>query len=168
MLKTSFLTIIPRNFTDDFLDRPFGGSNIDRLKFPPSLWDAYDEFTKLLPSFNKRYETVFGADGAVGGWDLNFDEKTKKYSVEIELPRFRKENIRIEQRGIYLDVSAEQDSLKFYKTFHLPSDHNGNIDANLDHGVLTVSVGWEQPKSIQIHDSLPIPEKQNNLSTPEV
>ena len=62
------------------------------------------------------------------------------FNLEIELPRFRKENIKLSAENNVLHISAEQDNLKFYHSVSIPSTLDTNtIEAKLDHGVLAIS-----------------------------
>jgi HSP20 family molecular chaperone IbpA len=45
---------------------------------------------------------------------------TDSYNLEIELPRFRKENIKLTAENNVLHISAEQDNLKFYHSVSVP------------------------------------------------
>ena len=62
------------------------------------------------------------------------------YNLEVELPRFRKENIKLSAENNVLHISAEQDNLKFYHSVSIPPTLDTNtIEAELDHGVLKIS-----------------------------
>jgi len=71
---------------------------------------------------------------------LGFKESDKdSYNLEVELPRFRKENIKLSAENNVLHISAEQDNLKFYHSVSIPLTLNTDtIEAKLDHGVLHI------------------------------
>ena len=86
---------------------------------------------------------------------LGFKEDNKdSYNLEIELPRFRKENIKLTAENNVLHISAEQDNLKFYHSVSVPPNLDANtIEAELDHGVLKISAQKAEQamaKTIQI------------------
>jgi HSP20 family molecular chaperone IbpA len=72
---------------------------------------------------------------------VGFKESEKdSFNLEIELPRFRKENIKLSAENNILHIRAEQDNLKFYHSVSIPSTLDTNtIEAELDHGVLKIS-----------------------------
>jgi HSP20 family molecular chaperone IbpA len=63
-----------------------------------------------------------------------------KFGFDIELPRFKRENINVSIDNGVLHISAEQDSLKFYTSESFPEFLDAQtVSAKLDHGVLYVS-----------------------------
>lgn len=115
-------TLIPKltgNNNWSFID------TIDSM-LPDSLFNTFDIVTSPSYSFSNM---------------IGFKESEKdSFSLEIELPRFRKENIKLSSENNILHISAEQDNLKFYHSVSIPSTLDTNtIEAKLDHGVLTVT-----------------------------
>lgn len=130
-------TLVPKyNFTDN--------SNY--------TWDFVDTVTKAWPNWTNTFDLVaspkYSFSNIVGFKECDKDS----YNLEIELPRFRKENIKLSAENNILHISAEQDNLKFYHSVSIPSTLDTNtIKAKLDHGVLSISAQkCEQAKSKQI------------------
>jgi HSP20 family molecular chaperone IbpA len=100
------------------------------------IWDDFDAVTS--PSFNSKLD------------ETNQD----KFKLEIELPRFKSENINVSIDNGVLHVSAEQDSLKFYSSESFPDFLDAKtIAAKLDHGVLYVSASKleaAKPRKIKV------------------
>jgi HSP20 family protein len=88
--------------------------------------------------------------------NLSFDKKKERFTVEIDLPGIKKEDINLSVEGDYLIVTAERkmkkevekddyylmESLygKFARSFYLPDDiDRDSIDAKFENGRLTVT-----------------------------
>jgi len=130
-------TLIPKSLTGNntwsFID------TIDNM-MSPAILNAFDIVTSPSYSFSNM---------------IGFKERNKdSYFLEIELPRFRKENIKLSAENNILHISAEQDNLKFYHSVSIPSTLDTNtIEAKLDHGVLSISAQKAEQaktKTIQI------------------
>ena len=106
------------------------------------IWDDFDAVTS--PSFNSKLLNKWKQD------ETNQD----KFKLEIELPRFKSENINVSIDNGVLHVSAEQDSLKFYSSESFPDFLDAKtIAAKLDHGVLYVSASKleaAKPRKIKV------------------
>jgi HSP20 family molecular chaperone IbpA len=115
-------TLIPKltgNNTWSFID------TIDSM-LPASIFNTFDIVTSPSYSFSNM---------------IGFKENNKdSFNLEIELPRFRKESIKLSTENNILHISAEQDNLKFYHSVSIPATLDTNtIEAKLDHGVLSIS-----------------------------
>jgi HSP20 family molecular chaperone IbpA len=103
-------------------------------------WDFIDDINHLWPTLSNSFNIVTSPKYSFSNM-LAFKEGNKdSFSLEIELPRFRKENIKLSAENNVLHISAEQDNLKFYHSVSIPATLDTNtIEAKLDHGVLTIS-----------------------------
>lgn len=70
-----------------------------------------------------------------------FKETDNGLELEIDLPGFEKEEIKVSAARNYLGVKAENGSRKFSKSFKLPSavSVDDQIDAKYVNGVLTLT-----------------------------
>jgi HSP20 family molecular chaperone IbpA len=105
-----------------------------------STWDFVDDIDNLWPTLSNSFSIVTSPKYSFSNM-VGFKESNKdSYNLEIELPRFRKENIKLSAESNVLHISAEQDNLKFYHSVSIPSTLDTNtIEAELDHGVLKIS-----------------------------
>jgi HSP20 family molecular chaperone IbpA len=103
-------------------------------------WDFIDDINHLWPTLSDSFNIVTSPKYSFSNM-LGFKESDKdSYNLEIELPRFRKENIKLSAENNVLHISAEQDNLKFYHSVNIPLTLNTDtIEAKLDHGVLHIS-----------------------------
>ena len=103
-------------------------------------WDFIDDINHLWPTLSNSFSIITSPKYSFSNM-LGFKEENKdSYNLEIELPRFRKENIKLTAENNVLHISAEQDNLKFYHSVSVPPNLDTNtIEAELDHGVLKVS-----------------------------
>jgi HSP20 family protein len=103
-------------------------------------WDLVDQVTTAWPRWSSMFDLVASPKYSFSNL-IGFNEgNDHSYSLEIELPRFRKENIKLSAENNILHISAEQDNLKFYHSVSIPATLDTNtIQAELDHGVLTIS-----------------------------
>lgn len=69
------------------------------------------------------------------------------YVIEIELPRFKKEDIKIEVFDTSLSLSAKNSRSSFKKTFSFDGVDFQNTTTKLEDGVLTIKVPKVVPKS---------------------
>jgi HSP20 family molecular chaperone IbpA len=117
-------------------------------------WDFIDDINHLWPTLSNSFDIITSPKYSFSNM-LGFKEHDKNsYNLEIELPRFRKENIKLTAENNLLHISAEQDNLKFYHSVSVPPNLDANtIEAELDHGVLKISaqkVEQARAKTIQI------------------
>jgi HSP20 family molecular chaperone IbpA len=105
-----------------------------------STWDFVDDIDNLWPTLSNSFSIVTSPKYSFSNM-VGFKESNKdSYNLEIELPRFRKENIKLSAESNVLHISAEQDNLKFYHSVSIPATLDTNtIEAELDHGVLMIS-----------------------------
>lgn len=105
-----------------------------------STWDFIDDIENLWPTLSNSFNIVTSPKYSFSNM-VGFKESQKdSFSLEIELPRFRKESIKLSAENNVLHISAEQDNLKFYHSVSVPPNLDADtIEAELDHGVLKVS-----------------------------
>ena len=117
-------------------------------------WDFVDDINHLWPTLLNNFNIVTSPKYSFSNM-IGFKENNKDaYNLEIELPRFRKESIKLSAENNILHISAEQDNLKFYHSVSIPQTLDTNtIEAELDHGVLKISAQKAEQaktKTIQI------------------
>jgi HSP20 family molecular chaperone IbpA len=103
-------------------------------------WDFVDNIYNSWPTLSDSFNIVTSPKYSFSNM-IGFRESEKdSFNLEIELPRFRKENIKLSTENNVLHISAEQDNLKFYHSVSIPPTLDTNtIEAELDHGVLKIS-----------------------------
>jgi HSP20 family molecular chaperone IbpA len=106
----------------------------------PHNWEFVDNIYNLWPTLSDSFDIVTSPKYSFSNM-VGFKESNKdSFNLEIELPRFRKENIKLSTENNVLHISAEQDNLKFYHSVSVPPTLDTNtIEAELDHGVLKIS-----------------------------
>ncbi|WP_309064347.1 Hsp20/alpha crystallin family protein [Microbacterium sp.] len=127
----------------------------------PERWDPFREIEDLYTQMGRWMDSTFGrSDASMSGWSplADVSETEDAYTVEVELPGVKRDDINIELSGADLIVSGElkereREGLfrhrtrrtgRFHYRVHLPDavDADG-VKATLDEGVLSVRV----PKS---------------------
>jgi HSP20 family molecular chaperone IbpA len=105
-----------------------------------NTWEIVDLIDENWPKWATMFDVVTSPSYSFSNM-VNFKDNHKdSFNLEIELPRFRKENIKLSAENNVLHISAEQDNLKFYHSVSIPPTLDTNtIEAKLDHGVLTIS-----------------------------
>jgi HSP20 family molecular chaperone IbpA len=103
-------------------------------------WDFIDDINHLWPTLSNSFDIITSPKYSFSNM-VGFKEQNKdSYTLEIELPRFRKESIKLSAEHSIMHISAEQDNLKFYHSVSIPPTLDTNtIEAKLDHGVLSIS-----------------------------
>jgi len=104
-----------------------------------NTWDIVDLVDRTWPSLTSTFDLVTSPKYSFSNM-IGFKEQNKdSFNLKLELPRFRKENIKLSAENNVLHISAEQDNLKFYHSVSIPSTLDTNtIEAKLDNGVLTI------------------------------
>lgn len=119
------------------------------------LFDAFDDF----------FRPVFFDDG--NALRTNIKESDGEYSLDIEMPGYSKDQIKVSLDDGYLTVSAkkeqkEEDGKKRYlrkeitescqRSYYVgDSVTQEQIKAKYDNGILSLTVPKSQPKQIQSH-----------------
>ena len=129
-------------------------------------WDPFRELDELADRVNSLWEAGF--TGGLQGWAplADVEETEDAYSVEIELPGVRREDIDIQLNDRQLTVSGEVEEKeragilrrrtrrvgRFQYSVTLPADVDADdVNARLNDGVLTVRVSkTEQAKPRRI------------------
>jgi len=146
--------------------------NKTQLSLIPKLDSLGSVFDSLTDQIWKDFEVVASpfmsfrnGKGHPFMGDTLWDETDSEFVQEFELPRFKKEDIKISIEdkarftngfGSMLHISAEKDNkYRFYHSTNIPeaADISQNPEAKLDHGVLTVSFKKKEsakPRMIEI------------------
>jgi HSP20 family molecular chaperone IbpA len=105
-----------------------------------NTWEIVDLIDQNWPKWGSMFNVVTSPSYSFSNM-VGFKESNKdSFNLEIELPRFRKESIKLSAENNILHISAEQDNLKFYHSVSIPATLDTNtIEAKLDHGVLSIS-----------------------------
>lgn len=119
------------NINASLIPKNYSGSN---------TWEIVDIIDQNWPKWTTMFDFVTSPTYSFSNM-VGFKEANKEsFNLEIELPRFRKENIKINAENNVLHISAEQDNLKFYHSVSIPTTLDTNtINARLDHGVLFIT-----------------------------
>jgi HSP20 family protein len=70
--------------------------------------------------------------------DIN--ETDKEYNIEVELPRFKKEEIKVEVTKGVLKITAKNAKSSYIREFSLPFCDYDKTDVKLEDGVLKVII----------------------------
>ena len=143
------ITLIPKNNL----------TNSSAFSLGSTSFTPYDPFY-MIDSWKTQWPSLFNTFDAVTSsysystpWKVNKNNENL-YEIELEMPRFKKENINISVENEVLHIDAEQDSLKFYHSVSLYKEIDAeSINAKLDHGVLYITANKAEsakPKKITI------------------
>jgi len=77
-----------------------------------NTWDFVDTVTRAWPNWTNTFDLVASPKYSFSNM-LGFKDSKDSYTLEVELPRFRKENIKISSENNVLHISAEQDIIIF-------------------------------------------------------
>jgi HSP20 family protein len=129
------------------------GIKIYRESFD-NLLDSIGDITKYLDGFKDIDYPYYKHSKAIGHVNLSSDEK--EYSLEITAPGFTKEELGIELKDNVLTIKGEHSSetkevekkysrrefskSSFNRSFTIPEDTSGEIDANFENGILYISL----------------------------
>ena len=142
--------------------RPFGDW--------PSLWEGFPARSRLLDELFREWPQARRAGGFLPAVDLV--ENDTQYTITVELPGARKDDVHVELREGMLVIHGEKKSEReekrdrgryiersygaFTRSFSLPPDANAErLGASFKDGVLTVTIPRTEeakPKQIAIKD----------------
>jgi len=122
----------------------------------PKLSNYFEDDIFGLSPFNEMVRNFYGKDTSSGL--INVSETDKSYNLEVVLPGYSKEDIKVEIDKNRLTVSADKKvekedkksnylrkefiSSSFTRSFELPDDASDeNIKAEMVNGILTLTVG---------------------------
>jgi HSP20 family molecular chaperone IbpA len=118
----------------------------------------------LFDTFDDFFRPVFFDDGA--GVHTNIKETDTAYELDIEMPGYDKDQIKVSLDNGYLTVSGEkqqkEEQGKHYirkeisqacsRSYYVGTDVNqADITAKYDKGILSLNVPKAQPKTQQLH-----------------
>lgn len=124
----------------------------DKSKF--RTWDLFhDQFDTLRENiFNSFWSDPFLLNNRnYRVYDVKDDAKS--YTIEVELPRFKREEIKLEIVNGAIQLMAQNDRNTYTKLWELPNMDLDKVSSRLENGVLTISVEKtpeSQPKLIEI------------------
>jgi len=135
-----------------YVELPAGDQNpwypTDKLPAWPKLPDLtpYDEILdKRAEKFDELTKELLSWKSARSAWT----ETKDAYSIELQVPGFKRTDINIEVKDSVLTAKASRADKKYVdktKTLSLPKDANPNeITAKLEDGILTISVAKIAP-----------------------
>lgn len=111
--------------------------------------NIFSLFDQLHDSFWASPEIQFNRN-----WrPTEISESDEEYKIEIELPRFKKEEVKVEATKGVLKVVAKNGRASYTREFGLPYAALSESDVKLADGVLTISVpksGEGQTKHLEI------------------
>jgi HSP20 family protein len=138
-------------------------------------YDIWRDMDSLFDSFRSGFDDLFWPSQGTNTLTTYIQDRTPPmniadlgdhYEMRLEVPGIPKENIEIEVKQNGLEIKAECDETteekgknwlkrecsgtSFYRSIELPEDLNTNkVDAELKHGVLTVTLPKLEPKPAQ-------------------
>lgn len=132
---------------------------------------------RYYPVFDNLFDDFFTTDaqGTSSVMKTNIVEKDGNYELSIEMPGVKKEDIQMELKDGYLNVTASHNTDKvdkdkegriirkervsgsYYRSFYVGEDiHTEDVKASFNNGELIVTVPKEAPKKIEENKFIPI------------
>ncbi len=114
-------------------------SNITKYNGVGLATDVFKLFDELHDSFWNEPSFQLNRN-----WrPTEISEDTEKFQIEIELPRFKRDEIKVEVVKGALKIVAKNNRSSYTRTFQLPYGNYEKAEVKLEYGVLTITV----PKS---------------------
>lgn len=132
---------------------------------------------RYYPVFDNLFDDFFTTDsqGTSSVMKTDIVEKDGNYELSIEMPGVKKEDIQMELKDGYLNVTASHNTDKedkdkegriirqervsgsYSRSFYVGDDvHTEDVKASFDNGELIVTVPKEAPKKIEENKFIPI------------
>lgn len=132
---------------------------------------------RYYPVFDNLFDDFFTTDaqGTSSVMKTDIVEKDGNYELSIEMPGVKKEDIQMELKDGYLNVTASRNTDKedkdkegriirkervsgsYYRSFYVGEDiHTEDVKASFNNGELIVTVPKEAPKKIEENKFIPI------------
>lgn len=132
---------------------------------------------RYYPVFDNLFDDFFTTDsqGTSSVMKTDIVEKDGNYELSIEMPGVKKENIQMELKDGYLNVTASRNTNKedkdkegriirqervsgsYSRSFYVGNDvRTEDVKASFDNGELIVTVPKEAPKKIEENKFIPI------------
>ena len=132
---------------------------------------------RYYPVFDNLFDDFFTTDaqGPSSVMKTDIVEKDGNYELSIEMPGVKKEDIQMELKDGYLNVTASHNTDKedkdkegriirkervsgsYYRSFYVGEDiHTEDVKASFNNGELIVTVPKEAPKKIEENKFIPI------------
>lgn len=135
---------------------PYNGDKL--TKYNPSRFDIFhDEWDNWFDSFAGRLFSNVWADPTFltqrnyRAYDVQEDDK--QYIIEVELPRFKRNQIKLQIVNGAIQLIAENEKGTYSKTWSLSNVNLEKITSKLEDGVLHITIEKtpeSQPKLIDI------------------
>ena len=121
---------------------------------PLNSWDLFhNEFDSF---FDRALDFAWSSPGWVTNrnWrHTDITEDDKSYTIEVELPRFKKEELSLKIVNNTIQLTAQNDRSSYVKSWALSNVNLDKLTSKLENGVLSISVEKtpeSQPKVIEI------------------
>ena len=132
---------------------------------------------RYYPVFDNLFDDFFttGSQGTSSVMKTDIVEKDGNYELSIEMPGVKKEDIQMELKDGYLNVTASHNTNKedkdkegriirqervsgsYSRSFYVGEDiHTEDVKASFNNGELIVTVPKEAPKKIEENKFIPI------------
>jgi HSP20 family protein len=109
-------------------------SNIQR--YNNGITDLFQLFDKLHDDFWREPSFQLNRN-----WrPTEFSETDTQYNIEIELPRFKREDIKIEVTKGIIKISAKNARSSYVREFSLSYSDLNKIESKLEDGVLKITI----------------------------
>lgn len=132
---------------------PCNGSKLTNRNPNADVFSIFDDdFGVFHNEFDSFIERVFNRAWSNPLWlskrnyrvyDVN--EKDNEYVIEVELPRYKKEQIKLETVNNTIQLTAQNGKGSYTKTWSLSNADLDKVTSKLEDGVLTIMV----PKTVQ-------------------
>lgn len=128
------------------------------------LLDSYNPNRSLFDAFDSFFKPVFSDE--IRDMRTDIKETEEGYVLDIEMPGFKKEDIKVSLEDGYLTVSGNKHieenknnkylrkeiSESFQRSYYVGADvTEENVKAKYDNGILCLTVPKSTPKKIQSH-----------------
>ena len=140
--------------------------------FGENLMDAFDDFDRtFFRGFNRPEHVLYGKNAA-NMMKTDVKETEEGFEVDVELPGFKKEEIKLELNSGYLTISTEKSLAKEQKGKIIRQERYAgsmsrsfyvgeaiteeNVKAKFENGVLTLNFPKEKPAELPEHKLIQI------------
>jgi len=116
-----------------------------------------------LPTMESFLNEFFGSDNLSDGHrfndKVNITENENSYGLDLSLPGFSKEDIKIEINDGIISISSEVEKNEknsffkssFEKKYFLPEDaDNDNIEATMENGILSITLNKKEENTTKV------------------
>ena len=134
-------------------------------------YDIWNEMDRMFDAFRSGFDNLFWPWSESSALTnireqriplMDIADRGDKYELHVEIPGFKKDDIEIQVTPNGIELSAEyneeneekgknwlrreRSNISFHRAFELPEEINtNNVEAELEHGVLSISLQKTQP-----------------------